>query len=77
MAGNQPSLVNRSWVEGFVDVDCVGEYGVIEAHVHKIVHSVAAAVTGRGAVRAISELAAGALHRAVVSLVAVLSQLSE
>lgn len=43
MAGNQASLVDRSWVEGFVDVDCVGEDGVIEAQVHKIVHSVAAA----------------------------------
>ena len=62
MAGNRPSLVNRSRVEGFVDIDCVGEDGVIEAHVHKIVHSVAATVTRRGAIRAISDLAAGALQ---------------
>ena len=70
MAGprNQASLMDRSRVEGFEDVDCVGEDGVIEAHVHKIVHSVAAAVASRGAIRAIPELAAGALQRVIVTL---------
>ena len=64
--GNQVSLVDRSRVEGFVDVDCVGEDGVVEAHVHKIIHSVAGAIASGGAVGAISELATGTLKRTCI-----------
>ena len=61
--GNHFSLVDRSRVKGFVDVDCVGEDGVVEANVHEVVHPVAGAVASRGAIRPIPELAAGTLHK--------------
>ena len=62
MVENQESLVHRSRVEGLEDVDCVGKDGVLEANVHKIVHALTAAVAFEGAVRAVPELAAGALQ---------------
>ena len=54
--------MDRSWVEGLVNVHCVGEDGVVEANVHEVVHPVAGAVAGRGAIRPIPELAARTLH---------------
>ena len=55
--------MDRSRVEGLVDVDCVGEDGVVEANVHEVVHPVASAVASRGAIRPKPELAAGTLHK--------------
>ena len=55
--------MNRSRVEGLVDVDCVGKDGVVEANVHEVVHPVAGAVASRGAIRPIPELAAGTLNK--------------
>ena len=55
--------MDRSRVEGFVDVDCVGEDGVVEANVHEVVHPLAGAVASRGAIRPIPELAAGTLQK--------------
>ena len=55
--------MDRSWVEGLVNVHCVGEDGVVEANVHEVVHPVAGAVASGGAIRPIPELAAGTLHK--------------
>ena len=55
--------MNRSRVEGLVDVDCVGEDGVVESNVHEVVHPVAGAVASRWAIRPIPDLAAGTLKK--------------
>ena len=55
--------MDRSRVEGFVDVDCVGEDGVVESNVHEVVHPVAGAVASRWAIRPIPDLAAGTLKK--------------